>query len=349
MESNISYVKAVENGYLSPNIEFIIRWHKTFRKSYAWILEDSNLFPKSVKVKEVKLKKVKKKIFKYERQGEFNFLAEKNVEPLWLNQKASTEIDFKYDALKPDGNLTMGGISPEKIEKGTKIISKFIKLGVYKFSDIIEDVYDILGDKLKDIFDALKSAYSTYYNTEATDEEAEKMDANIRQFTFENVAKKFDNVYNRPRDSQQNSGNAGNDVSSNEENVSGNGIPSTENGKGAAEANSKNSGRPSGSVNSSLFAPPVGESGDNELHQPVRGTQPAQHNAGVIDGRGNSVDGTNGIYAGRPTNDGPNQSAETTTGSLFNSLFKRRKARFIGFAKRKFASIEKEVTKSSTG
>ncbi len=40
MDFKDSYIKAVEYGNLSPNIDFIIKWHKTFRKSYAWILED---------------------------------------------------------------------------------------------------------------------------------------------------------------------------------------------------------------------------------------------------------------------------------------------------------------------
>lgn len=39
MGFNLSYVKAVEYGYMSPNIDFLIRWHNIFSKSYEWILE----------------------------------------------------------------------------------------------------------------------------------------------------------------------------------------------------------------------------------------------------------------------------------------------------------------------
>lgn len=39
MGFNISYIKAVEYGNLSPNIDFLIKWHNTFDKSYSWILE----------------------------------------------------------------------------------------------------------------------------------------------------------------------------------------------------------------------------------------------------------------------------------------------------------------------
>lgn len=39
MGYNISYIKAVEYGLLSPNIDFLIKWRNTFDKSYTWILE----------------------------------------------------------------------------------------------------------------------------------------------------------------------------------------------------------------------------------------------------------------------------------------------------------------------
>jgi len=39
MGFNTSYIKAVEYGNISPNIDFLIKWHNTFDKSYTWILE----------------------------------------------------------------------------------------------------------------------------------------------------------------------------------------------------------------------------------------------------------------------------------------------------------------------
>ena len=39
MGYNISYIKAVEYGLLSPNIDFLIKWRNSFDKSYTWILE----------------------------------------------------------------------------------------------------------------------------------------------------------------------------------------------------------------------------------------------------------------------------------------------------------------------
>ena len=39
LKSNPSYVKAVEYGNISPNIDFIITWRNYFKVSYEWILE----------------------------------------------------------------------------------------------------------------------------------------------------------------------------------------------------------------------------------------------------------------------------------------------------------------------
>ena len=39
MKVNLSYIKAVEYGNLSPNIDFLINWHKTFKTDYKWMLE----------------------------------------------------------------------------------------------------------------------------------------------------------------------------------------------------------------------------------------------------------------------------------------------------------------------
>lgn len=39
MGFKLSYVKAVEYGYISPSIDFLIKWHRVFKKTYSWILE----------------------------------------------------------------------------------------------------------------------------------------------------------------------------------------------------------------------------------------------------------------------------------------------------------------------
>ncbi len=111
--------------------------------------------------------------------------------------------DNLKDFFSDDSILTSGGISPEKIEKGTKIIGLYMKAGVYKFSDIIQDAYEQFGDKVKDYFEALKAVYGAYYNSQATDIEANQMDPNLRGFTFDEIIKNSDNE-------QQSDGRSGN-------------------------------------------------------------------------------------------------------------------------------------------
>ncbi len=101
--------------------------------------------------------------------------------------------DAMKDFLSDDSILTSGGISPEKIEKGTKLIGLYMKAGVYKFSDIIQDAYEQFGDKIKDYFDALKAVYGAYYNSQATDIEANQMDPNLRGFNFDEIIKNTEN------------------------------------------------------------------------------------------------------------------------------------------------------------
>jgi N12 class adenine-specific DNA methylase len=108
------------------------------------------------------------------------------------DEKAQQEIaDALKEFLKAGrDNLTSGGLSPEKIEKGAKLIALYTKLGIYKFSDIIEDLYAQMGDGLKDIFNELKAVYAAHYNT-TEDSIADQMDGNIRSVTYESIINKI--------------------------------------------------------------------------------------------------------------------------------------------------------------
>jgi len=98
------------------------------------------------------------------------------------------DIDDAFDDFTKGGNLmTTGGIDPVKIEKGVKLIGLYMKAGVYKFQDIIEDLNERYGDKVKAFFEELKGVYSYYYNTNSSEEEANKMDSNLRGKTFDNI------------------------------------------------------------------------------------------------------------------------------------------------------------------
>src|SRR5690606_20124465 len=81
---------------------------------------------------------------------------------------------------KGGGSITANGLDPKRMEAAVELIAEYIKSGVYKFSDIVEDSYAMMGEELKGYFNALKAAYSAYFNTEATDDEANQMDSNIR-------------------------------------------------------------------------------------------------------------------------------------------------------------------------
>lgn len=107
------------------------------------------------------------------------------------DEKVKKEIDDAWDDfLKGDDLLTSGGLDPKKIEAGTKLIGLYLKAGKYKFADILEDAYAKFGEKLHDFVDALKSVYSTHFNTTATDEEAAKMDPSVRDIKLQDIIDK---------------------------------------------------------------------------------------------------------------------------------------------------------------
>ena len=60
------------------------------------------------------------------------------------------------------------------------------------FQDIIEDLNDRWGDKVKGFFEELAGVYGYYYNTKATEDEANKMDSNLRGLTFDNILKNIE-------------------------------------------------------------------------------------------------------------------------------------------------------------
>jgi hypothetical protein len=110
------------------------------------------------------------------------------------DEELKKQIDDAADDFMKGGNLmTTGGIDPVKIEKGVKLIGLYMKAGIYKFSDIIEDLHERWGDKVKDFFEELTGVYSYYYNTKATEEEANKMDPNLRGITFDNILNDIQN------------------------------------------------------------------------------------------------------------------------------------------------------------
>lgn len=108
------------------------------------------------------------------------------------DEKAAADLKAKLLALKNLGKnggitLTSGGFDPKKFELATEIIAGYIKQGVYKFSDIIEDAYAAMGEGVKELYDMLKSAYGGYYMAGADQMDAEQMDLSERNLTFDEI------------------------------------------------------------------------------------------------------------------------------------------------------------------
>jgi len=81
------------------------------------------------------------------------------------------------------------GFNSEALHIAVRLVDRYIKAGKYKFSDIIEGLYNKEGEEL---FRAIKGAYGAYFVGEATDEEADQMDVTVRKYSFKEMLKKFD-------------------------------------------------------------------------------------------------------------------------------------------------------------
>ena len=123
------------------------------------------------------------------------------------DDKAATDLIAAPQKLVKGGDgLAAGCIDPERIEAAVEVIKMFAKQQVFKFSDMMEDAYDLIGEALMDMYSELKLAYNYYYNN-TTDEEAVLMDGNIRSIKFEDIIKSEENVSDRPGNQQGHSGN----------------------------------------------------------------------------------------------------------------------------------------------
>lgn len=112
--------------------------------------------------------------------------ANKSIERL---EKVDDDIDAAWAKFtKGDkGTFTSGGLTKEKIEAGVELIGLYMKKGIYKFSDIVEDAKKRLGESLADYFDSLKAVYSAYYHSQATEDEMYQMDQNVENYTLNNI------------------------------------------------------------------------------------------------------------------------------------------------------------------
>lgn len=118
----------------------------------------------------------------------------KEVKRKIRDEQLKRDIDKGWDDFLSDSNLLKSGpLDPKKIEAGTKLVGLYIKGGVYKFSDILEDAYAKFGDKLHEFVDALKAVYGAFRDVEATDEQAAQMDTNLRGIKLDDIIKNLKN------------------------------------------------------------------------------------------------------------------------------------------------------------
>jgi len=108
------------------------------------------------------------------------------------DEKIDKELDDAFKDLRDELGKLMSGINPELAIKGAKIIAIYTKAGIYKLSDILEDAYAKFGEISKELFDAIKQGYASYYAT-AEDSIADQMDSNVRIFTYETLINKIQN------------------------------------------------------------------------------------------------------------------------------------------------------------
>lgn len=221
-----------------------------------------------------------------------------------LQQKAEKKKDELDDAIadllkevrKPKLlSSIIPGVDPEALIKAVKVVDLYTKMNVYKFADIIQQLYTRIGEDARDLFEAMKHAYGAFL-ANTTDEIADQMDElrTVRSIDFDKIInevsnsnKDQDNVSDRSDDSQQNSRDTRSPLSDNEEIISGQREGSRSN---RVEDNESDTGEgidTEGSLGTSGSATPaIGTSGDNELSSTDKGSRLTDTDAGNSDGRG---------------------------------------------------------------
>lgn len=100
------------------------------------------------------------------------------------DEKLDKELDGLWDDFRKDNKATSGP-DPERLAKAVKIITKYTEAGIYKLSDIAEDVYARIGDAVIELVDEIKDAYLSYWQR-ADERIAEQMDEprDVKKFDF---------------------------------------------------------------------------------------------------------------------------------------------------------------------
>jgi len=122
------------------------------------------------------------KVKDYRRQV-FDETLRKEIDEAWdyfIN--SDSKIENSVSETEP------GSMNLEKLEKGVKLVNICAEKGILKFIDIVKSDYAKPFAPIKDFFKELKGAYAAYYEL-TSDEEAAKMDVNIRGIKYEDIFK----------------------------------------------------------------------------------------------------------------------------------------------------------------
>lgn len=243
-------------------------------------------------------------------------VAKRKVRDEKLDEELDDDLALLKKQIKNPNKLTVGGIDPDALATAGRIVGKYIKKGVYKFSDIIEDLYAKVGDDLEDLFAAIKNAYGGYFNQQATDEEAAEMDQNLRSFTYESLTSKFkEDVSDRPTDSTGDSQNGADRTEGDTGDLSGEdgGTGRDTGDETQGSDNTEDGGRPGGESTGGLRTPPLGEQTDLFLHPEVTEAEFEEDSTGSTDGRGNSTAGPKGSDANNKSDKTLSPGTESTS------------------------------------
>jgi len=106
--------------------------------------------------------------------------------------KVDQEIADELEALRKMMNNLGSGVNPEHLAQAVKITGLFIKKGVLKFADIMQQATELMGAGIRDIFPAMKQGYLAYMGT-AEDIEGMSEIKEVRNFDIELIINKAEN------------------------------------------------------------------------------------------------------------------------------------------------------------
>ena len=173
-------------------------------------------------------------------------------------QQAKDELDDLLgefdDAIKKSrGNLTVGGIDPEVLRTGAKVIAKYIELGTYKLSDILKDVVSRYAKAGKQFTEDLLKGYQTVYlayQSDVDDATLDQMESvkDVRSIKIEDLTTNNTNTDEKPNN-QEGADNTGQPGSSGNANNKGNARTRT---GGTKQTSDKGSNKPSSGTGQDL-------------------------------------------------------------------------------------------------